>query len=167
MPRGVGVSALLERDRAAACPTVPHESFPQTGSCSNYCHASQSRCRQCSGRSSVARLERRLREIPRTHSMLGYKPPPQHPVHPDLFRLSSVRDCTHRLGEAEISLQKWLFFSHARMRGFRIVAASISGSFSFDQMVVTDILSCKIYSLVPFGQKKFLGMYCDTGLARR
>jgi hypothetical protein len=51
--------------------------------------------------------------------MLGYKPLPQQPVRPDLFRLSSVRDCTRRLHEPGKALQKWLFFSQARMRRFR------------------------------------------------
>src|SRR6266478_4926909 len=56
--------------------------------------------------------------------MLGCKPLAQQPGRPDLFRLSSVRDCTHRLSEAGKALQKRLFFSHARMRGFRVVGST-------------------------------------------
>ena len=66
-------------------------------------------------------LEGRLREIPQTPSVLGYKPLEQQPARPDLFRLSRVRDCTHRLSEAGKVFQKRLFFSHARMRGLRVV----------------------------------------------
>jgi hypothetical protein len=98
-------SAFGGRERAPARPTVPHESLPQTGSSSNYCHTSGSRCRQRSGLLSVARLERRFREIPKTIGCLDISLL-HNSMCVRISFVSSVRDCTHRISEAGKALQK-------------------------------------------------------------
>lgn len=84
MLHGVVEFAPLEEIRAAARGSARPESVHRLRSCSNHSDAPSSSCRQCSGRSSVARLERRCRGIPQSPSLPGGKPLGQYPERPDL-----------------------------------------------------------------------------------
>ncbi len=51
-----------------------------------------------------------------------------------------------------------LFLFHMVRAGYKIFGLFLV------RLVVTDILHCNIYSNISLGQKKFLGIHCDTGL---
>src|SRR5258708_17123497 len=104
--RGVAVYTRRGRSQAAACSKVRYQSLPQTRSSLNGRRVSESSCRRYSERLLVARLARLLREIPRSPSVLGYKPVEQRSARPDLLRPATARDCRLRLGERGGAFQR-------------------------------------------------------------